>query len=301
MSSTYTPTIGPETVAYKSIEVDGLNIAYREAGNASNPKLVLLHGFPSSSHQYRNLIPALADRFHVIAPDYPGFGESAYPDPDKFSYTFDKLAEVVEGFLEKKGFDRYGLYVQDYGGPVGFRIVTKNPSALEWLIIQNTNAYEIGFTAAWGSLRGDLWKERTPASEAAVAGLLALDTVKAIYLQGSTIPELISPDNWNSDFASLQRPNAHRIQMDLFYDYRTNVALYPKWQAFLKEHQPKTIIFWAQGDIFFTPEGGEAYLPDLPKAEMHRLSAGHFAVEDCLGYISSHMHTFYEARVAPKA
>jgi len=203
MSSTYTPTIGPETVAYKSIEVDGLNIAYREAGNASNPKLVLLHGFPSSSHQYRNLIPALADRFHVIAPDYPGFGDSAYPDPDKFSYTFDKLAEVVEGFLEKKGFDRYGLYVQDYGGPVGFRIVTKNPSALEWLIIQNTNAYEIGFTAAWGSLRGDLWKERTPASEAAVAGLLALDTVKAIYLQGSTLPELISPDNWNSEVASV--------------------------------------------------------------------------------------------------
>jgi pimeloyl-ACP methyl ester carboxylesterase len=200
-----------------------------------------------------------------------------------------------------KGFDRYGLYVQDYGGPIGFRIVTKNPSALEWLIIQNTNAYEIGFTAAWGSLRGDLWKQRTPASEAAVAGLLAFDTVKAIYLQGSTLPELISPDNWNSDFTSLQRPNSHRIQMDLFYDYRTNVALYPEWQAFLKQHQPETIIFWAQGDIFFTPEGGEAYLPDLPKAEMHRLSAGHFAVEDCLGYISSHMHKFYDIRVGPKA
>ena len=301
MSSTYSPTIAPQTVAYKTLEVNGLNIAYREAGDTSRPKIVLLHGFPSSSHQYRNLIPALGDRFHVIAPDYPGFGDSDYPDPDTFSYTFDKLAEVVEHFLEKKGFDRYGLYVQDYGGPVGFRIVTKNPRALEWLIIQNTNAYEVGFTAAWGSLRGDLWKQRTPASEAAVAGLLALDTVKAIYLQGSTIPELISPDNWNSDFASLQRQNAHRIQMDLFYDYRTNVDLYPEWQTFLKQNQPKTIIFWAQGDIFFTPEGGEAYLSDLPKAEMHRLSAGHFAVEDCLDYISGHIHKFYETRVEPQA
>lgn len=298
MADMYSPSIQPKLVTYKTLEIDGLSIGYREAGDATHPKLVLLHGFPSSSHQYRNLIPALADRFHVIAPDYPGFGDSDYPNPDTFPYTFDKLAEVVTHFLEKKGFDRFGLYVQDYGGPVGFRIVTKNPSALEWLIIQNTNAYEIGFTAAWGSLRGDLWKQRTPASEAAVAGLFAFDTVKAIYLQGSTLPELISPDNWNSDFGALERPNSHRIQMDLFYDYRTNVALYPEWQMFLKQHQPETIIFWAQGDLFFTPEGGEAYLADLPKAEMHRLNAGHFAVEDCLDYISSHIHSFYDERVA---
>jgi pimeloyl-ACP methyl ester carboxylesterase len=284
--TTFAPSVSPKLVSYGVLTVDGLNIAYREAGQPGDPKLVLLHGFPSSSHQYRNLIPALADHFHVISPDYPGFGNSDAPDPEKFAYTFDKIAEVVGHFLEQKGFDRFGLFVQDYGGPVGFRIVTAKPDVLEWLIIQNTNAYEIGFTAAWGGLRNALWKNRTPENEAAVASLLEFDTVKAVYLTGSKLPELISPDNWNSDFyTTVQRPNGRRVQLDLFYDYRTNVELYPKWQAFLKERQPSTIIFWGQGDIFFTPAGGEAYLADLPKAEMRRLDAGHFAVEDCLDYI----------------
>jgi pimeloyl-ACP methyl ester carboxylesterase len=286
-------------ITYKMINVDGIDIAYREAGNTSNPKLVLLHGFPSSSHQYRNLIPALADQFHVISPDYPGFGNSDTPDPATFPYTFDKLAEIVGRFLKLKGFDRFGMYVQDYGGPIGFRIVSENPELLEWLIIQNTNAYEVGFTAAWGGLRNALWKNRTPENEAGVEGLLALDTVKAVYLQGSKDPELISPDNWNSDyFVTLQRPHGRQIQMDLFYDYRTNVALYPKWQEFLKKQQPATVIFWGQGDIFFTPEGGEAYLEVLPNAEMHRLNAGHFAVEDCLDYIAENMRRFYRGKVA---
>jgi pimeloyl-ACP methyl ester carboxylesterase len=301
MTTLYTPVASRTTVTYKQETVDGLSIAYREAGDPSSPKLVLLHGWPSSSHQYRNLIPALADRFHVIAPDYPGFGNSDTPDPSTFAYTFDTLAEVVEHFLEQKGFDRFGLFIQDYGGPVGFRLITKNPQRLEWLIIQNTNAYEVGFSAAWGGLRDALWHNRTPENEAAVAGLLALDTVKATYLSGTPVPELISPDVWNSDYLlTLQRPHGRQLQMDLFYDYRTNVTLYPKWQAFLKQHQPKTIIFWGQGDIFFTPAGGEAFLQDLPNAEMHRLSAGHFAVEDCLPYIAEHMHRFYDAVVAPK-
>jgi pimeloyl-ACP methyl ester carboxylesterase len=293
MKTNYIPTLTTGAVAYKTTMVDNLKIAYREAGNPSSPKLVLLHGFPSSSHQYRNLIPALADRFHVIAPDYPGFGNSDMPDPAGFSYTFDKLSEVIEQFLAENGFKHYGLFVQDYGGPVGFRIVTRNPEALDWLVIQNTNAYEIGFTAAWAGLRGALWLDRTAASEEGVAGLLELETVKAVYLHGSEIPELISPDNWNSDFSFLWRPHARRVQMDLFYDYRTNVELYPKWQAFLKERQPKTLIFWAQGDIFFTPEGGDAFLQDLPNAEIHRLSAGHFAVEDCRDYIAANMHRFF--------
>ena len=168
MSANYTPAISPRTVAYQTLSVDGLNIAYREAGNPAHPKLVLLHGFPSSSHQYRNLIPALADRFHVISPDYPGFGNSDFPDPSRFSYTFDNLAEVVERFLRLKGFERFGLYAQDYGGPVGFRVVTENPESLEWLIIQNTNAYEVGFTAAWGGLRDALWHKRSAENEAAV-------------------------------------------------------------------------------------------------------------------------------------
>jgi pimeloyl-ACP methyl ester carboxylesterase len=299
MTQTYSPAITSKTVTYGNKTVDGLSIAYREAGHPSSPKLVLLHGWPSSSHQYRNLIPALADRFHLISPDYPGFGNSDTPDPAIFSYSFDRIAEVVEHFLAAMGFDKFGLYVQDYGGPVGFRIITKKPEVLEWLIVQNTNAYEIGFSEAWGGLRNALWLDRSEANEAGAAGLLALDTVKATYLSGSTIPELVSPDNWNADYLhTLQRPHGRRLQLDLFYDYKNNVALYPKWQAFLREHQPKTILFWGQDDIFFTRAGGEAYLNDLPKAEMHRLSAGHFAVEDCLDYISEHMHRFYDSAVA---
>ncbi|HSR92357.1 MAG TPA: alpha/beta hydrolase [Gemmatimonadales bacterium] len=282
-------------VSYGTVNVDGLSIAYREAGRPESPKLVLLHGFPASSHQYRNLVPALADRFHVIAPDYPGFGLSDRPDPEAWSYTFDHLSEVIERFLQLKGFSRYGLYVQDYGGPVGFRLVTRNPEALEWLVIQNSNAYEVGFTAAWDGLRGALWKNRTPETEAPLHGFLTPETIKTIYLHGAEQPELISPDNWESDSAFMQRPHAVRINLDLFYDYRTNVPLYPAWQRLLRERQPRTLIFWGQTDIFFTPEGGDAYLADLPDAELHRLTAGHFAVEDHLDYIATHMKRFHAA------
>ena len=286
------------SVRYGSIAVDGLNIAYREAGDPANPKLVLLHGYPSSSHQYRDLIRALADRFHLIAPDYPGFGLSDTPDPATFSYTFDRIAQIIERFLAAKGFDRYGLFVQDYGGPVGFRLITNNPEALEWLIIQNSNAYEVGFTAAWDGLRNALWKNPSPATEEPLLGFLARDTVKTIYLHGAKRPELVSPDAWESDIAFLQRPHAARLNLDLFYDYRTNVPLYPEWQAFLRERQPKTIIFWGQSDIFFTPEGGEAYLADLPGAEMHRLDGGHFVVEEHLDYVVSRIGRFYSTKVA---
>ena len=287
-------------VTYSSIDIDGLKIAYREAGMPGRPKVVLLHGFPSSSHQYRDLIRSLSDRFHIIAPDYPGFGNSDTPDPDKYAYTFDYLAAVTEKFLAAKGFDRYGLYVQDYGGPVGFRIVGRHPEALEWLIVQNSNAYEVGFTAVWDGLRGALWKTRSRETEKPLEGFLTRDTIKAIYMQGAMKPEAISPDNWNSDFYFMQRPHSVRMNLDLFYDYRTNVSLYPKWQAFMRDSQPKTLIFWGQDDIFFTAAGGEAFLTDLPKAEIHRLAAGHFAVEDHLDYISDHMHSFYDKMVAKK-
>jgi pimeloyl-ACP methyl ester carboxylesterase len=299
MTTSLTSAITATTVRYSSIEIDGLNIAYREAGEESSPKLVLLHGWPSSSHQYRNLIPALAQRFHVIAPDYPGFGNSDTPDPAKFAYTFDKLADVTEHFLRAKGFERFGVFMQDYGGPVGFRIITRNPDAVEWLVIQNTNAYEVGFSEAWAGLRNALWVNRNSESEAAVAGLLEFSTVKAAYLTGSKAAELISPDNWNSDYyVTLQRPHGRQLQMDLFYDYRTNVQLYPEWQSYLRTVQPKTLIFWGQGDIFFTPAGGEAYLKDLPNAEIHRLEGGHFAVEDFLDHIVSGMIRFYDTKVA---
>jgi len=283
-------------VTYGSIAVDGLNVAYREAGNPTNPKLVLLHGFPASSHQYRDLIRLLADRFHLIAPDYPGFGLSDTPDPATFSYTFDRIAQVIKQFLALKGFNQYGLFVQDYGGPVGFRLIESEPDALEWLIIQNSNAYEVGFTAAWDGLR-NLWKNRSPETEEPLLGLLARDTIKAIYLHGAKRPDLVSPDSWESDSAFMQRPNAARLHLDLFYDYRTNVPLYPRWQALLRERQPETIIFWGQHDMFFTPEGGDAYLADLPAAEIHRLDAGHFAVEDHLDYIATQIRRFYSQRV----
>jgi pimeloyl-ACP methyl ester carboxylesterase len=289
------------TITYETLRINGINVAFREAGRGNHPKLVLLHGFPSSSHQYRNLIPALADQFHVIAPDYPGFGNSDLPDPAKYSYTFDTLSEVVEEFLREKRFNRFGLFAQDYGGPVGFRIVERNPDWLEWLIIQNTNAYEVGFTSAWDGFRGALWKNRTAETEKPLAAFLEVDAIKGIYLHGHKKPELISPDNWNMDFRFMERPNARRVQLDLFYDYRTNVALYPQWQALLREKRPRTIVFWGQDDIFFTREGGEAYLKDLPQAEMHRLDSGHFAVEDCLEYIASNIKRFYLQKVPEKS
>jgi pimeloyl-ACP methyl ester carboxylesterase len=288
-------------VRYGTVAVGGLNIAYREAGDPARPKLVLLHGFPASSHQYRNLVPALASRFHVIAPDYPGFGHSDRPDPAVWPYTFDRIADVIDGFLALKGFDRYGLYVQDYGGPVGFRIWARHLDAVDWLIVQNSNAYEVGFTAAWDGFRGALWQDRSPANEQALSAFLQPDAIKGIYLQGARRPELISPDNWTSDYGFMQRPHAVRINLDLFYDYRTNVPLYPRWQALLRARQPRTLIFWGQDDPFFTPAGGEAYLEDLPEAEIHRLDAGHFAVEDHLEYIARQIRLFYDKQVAGAA
>ena len=296
----YTAPVGARDVKFGTIEIDGIKIAYREAGDPSAPKLVLLHGFPASSHQYRNLIPALADRFHVIAPDYPGFGASEAPDPATFAYTFDHLAEITGKFLGAKGFDHYGLFAQDYGGPVGFRIVGADLKALDWLIIQNTNAYEEGFPSAWDGLRGALWKNRTRETEKPLEGFLTPAAIQSFYQHGSPHPELVSPDNWTYDSGLMARPNSVRINLDLFYVYRTNVALYPKWQRFLRERKPKTLVFWGQDDIFFTRAGGEAYLRDLPKAEIHRLAAGHFAVEDDLPFIAATIKQFYADRVAPK-
>jgi pimeloyl-ACP methyl ester carboxylesterase len=284
-------------ILHKTVDVDGLSLFYREAGDPSNPKLVLLGGFPASSHQFRNLIPALADRFHVVSPDYPGFGNSDMPDPSAFAYTFDRLSVVIERWLEKIGFTRFGLFMQDYGGPVGFRILARHPEWATWLTLQNTNAYEVGFTSAWDGLRNALWKNRSAETEAPLLPFLSLDGIKLVYQHGHRDPARISPDNWNMDFRFMERPNARRVQLDLFYDYRTNVPLYPQWQAFLRQRQPATLIFWGQKDIFFTPEGGESYLVDLPEAEMHRLDSGHFAVEDCLEVIADNMRRFYDAKV----
>ena len=287
---------------YHSAKVRSLDVFYREAGDPANPKLLLLGGFPASSHQFRNLIPALAQRFHVLSPDYPGFGNTEMPDPATWDYTFDHLAEVVEGLLEVVGFTGpMGIFMQDYGGPIGNRLVAQHPDWLQWQVIQNANSYDEGFTEAWDGIRHALWVDRSAENEAALEAFLQPDTVKAIYTTGHPDPSKISPDNWNTDLFFLSRPHAHRVQLDLFYDYRTNAARYGEWQSSLRERQPLTLIFWGQGDIFFTPAGGEAYLHDLPDAELVRLDSGHFAVEDHLEVIAEKIVSFFDARVLPVA
>jgi pimeloyl-ACP methyl ester carboxylesterase len=287
---------------HHTVEVDGLDVFYRQAGDPTSPKLLLLGGFPASSHQFRNLIPALAERFHVVSPDYPGFGNTDMPDPTEWDYTFDHLTAIVEGLLEEIRFTGpMGIYMQDYGGPIGNRIIARHPDWLEWQVIQNANTYEEGFTEVWDGIRHALWANRSPETEAPLEAFLQPDTVESIYTTGHPDPTKISPDNWNMDLFFLARPNAHRVQLDLFYDYRTNVELYPDWQAFLRDKRPPTLIFWGQGDIFFTPEGGEAYLRDLPEAELVRLDSGHFAVEDSLPQISDGITRFYETKVLQAA
>lgn len=283
---------------FKTVSALGLNVFYREAGDPAAPKLLLLGGFPASSHQFRNLIPALADRFHVASFDYPGFGNTEMPDPATWEYTFDHLTEVVEAAMEAIGFtETMGFYMQDYGGPIGYRLIAKHPDWLGWQVIQNANSYEEGFTATWDGIRHVLWANRSAETEAPLEAFLQPDTVKAIYTTGHPDPAKISPDNWNMDLFFLARPHAHRVQLDLFYDYRTNAALYPVWQERLRTMQPKTLIFWGQGDIFFTPEGGEAYLRDLPNANLVRLESGHFAVEDSLDQIAQGIKDFYDKQV----
>jgi pimeloyl-ACP methyl ester carboxylesterase len=284
---------------FHTAKVQGLDVFYRQAGDPGSPKLLLLGGFPSSSHQFRNLIPALADRFHVLSADYPGFGHTDMPDPATWDYTFDHLAEIVDGLLHQVGITGpMGINMQDYGGPIGNRLVANHPDWLQWQIIQNANTYEEGFTEAWDGIRHALWVDRSPENEAALEAFLQPETVKAIYTTGHPDLSKISPDNWTTDLFFLARPHAHRVQLDLFYDYRTNVALYDSWQASLRERQPATLIFWGQGDIFFTPAGGEAYLRDLPDAELIRLNSGHFAVEDNLESIADSIVRFYDQRVA---
>jgi pimeloyl-ACP methyl ester carboxylesterase len=243
-------------------------------------------------------MPALADRFHLVSIDYPGFGNTEMPDPADWDYTFDHLAEVVDEALLAIDFTGpMGLYMQDYGGPIGNRLISLHPDWLQWQIVQNANVYEEGFTEIWDGMRHGLWANRNAETEAPLEALLEPEAVKAIYLTGHPDPTKISPDNWNLDLHFLARPNARTVQLDLFYDYRTNVAQYAAWQRRLRCDQPRTLIFWGQGDIFFTPAGGEAYLRDLPDAKLVRLNSGHFAAEDCLQEIVDGINSFYDEAV----
>ncbi len=285
-------------MTYATRQVDGLSVFYREAGDRGLPTIVLLGGFPSSSHMFRTLMPLLEHRFHLIAPDYPGFGNTDLPDPAGFAYTFDHLATITEQLLVDLGVTRVGWYLQDYGGPIGNRILARHPDWLEWLIIQNANTYEEGFTAVWEGLRHALWVNRTPETEAPLQAFLEPDGVRNIYLHGHRDGSRVSPDAWNMDLAFLARPHARRAQLDLFYDYRTNVALYPQWQQFLRAQQPPTLIVWGKGDIFFTIAGATAYLRDLQDMELHLLDSGHFVLEDHAEAVAELIRRFYEGRVA---
>jgi pimeloyl-ACP methyl ester carboxylesterase len=265
-------------VAYRQIDLNGFKIAYREAGCSRARKIVLLHGFPTSSHMYRELIPALADDYHVIAPDYPGFGYSDSPDRATFSYTFDHLADVVRRFLEAVGVERFSIFVQDYGAPVGFRLASAQPQSIEAIISQNGNAYEEGLSPAWDPIR-QYWEKPTPENRENLRALLQHDFTKLQYVAGARNPELISPDTWTLDQHLLDRPGNAEIQLDLFYDYRNNLAQYPLWQAYFREHQPPVLVIWGRNDLFFGPAGALAYAKDLKDADVHLINAGHFALE----------------------
>nr|WP_229418765.1 alpha/beta hydrolase [Pseudoduganella flava] len=268
-------------VHYRTVNIDSVDVFYREAGPAGKPTLLLLHGFPTSSHMFRNLIPLLADRYHVIAPDYPGFGQSAAPDHKAFAYTFAHLADIVDKLTDALGITRYSMYVMDYGAPIGYRMALKHPERLQTLIVQNGNAYTEGLETFWDPIKA-YWAEDTPQRREAIANLVTLEITKFQYTDGMSDVARISPDNWIVDQALLDRPGNREIQLDLFRDYGSNVPLYPDFQAFFRQYQPPTLIVWGKNDYIFPEPGAHPYLRDLPKAELHLLDTGHFALEDKL-------------------
>ncbi len=268
-----------KSVLYKSKEIEGINIFYREAGNPKNPALILLHGFPTSSHQYRKVLDGLSDQYYLIAPDYPGFGESDYPDPDNFDYSFENLGNIMNRFVESFGLPSYSFMMQDYGAPIGYRIILKHPEKVDALIIQNGNAYEKGLGVAWGDVK-KLWENNTPENRKPLYGAFTLEGLKWQYTHGVRNPEKINPDNWVMDFHRMSRPKIQDMNIDLFYDYRKNLDEYPKWQAYLRKYQPPTLIVWGKGDLFFPASGAEAYKNDLKNIDFHLYDTGHFALEE---------------------
>jgi pimeloyl-ACP methyl ester carboxylesterase len=266
------------TTTYDRVSVDGLGVFYREAGPKDAPTIVLLHGFPSSSREFDPLIPLLATRYHLIAPDFPGFGHSDAPPPSSYEYTFDHLAKTTSDLLEQLKISKYSLYLHDYGGPVGFRIILAHPERLQALIIQNANVYKEGLGAKWTGV-AQYWDDRKAHPEVLDA-FISLAAAEQRHTGGTSHPERYNPDTWIDEYAFLSRPGQREIQGDLLYDYRTNVASYPAWQAWLREHKPPTLVAWGRNDPSFIAAGGEAFRRDLPDAEIHLLDAGHFAFDE---------------------
>lgn len=277
-------------------QIDGLNIFYREAGSKDNPCVLLLHGFPTSSHMFRNLIPALADRYHVLAPDYPGYGQSDMPDRKSFTYSFDRYAELVDQLLHKLGIKRFAMYVMDYGAPVGWRLALKHPDQVTALIVQNGNAYDEGLKEFWDPIK-KYWADRTDENAKPLLKLFTLETTKFQYTDGVDDVTRVSPDNWVHDQALLDRPGNADIQLDMMYDYRTNLPLYPKVQEFLRKHQPPTLIVWGERDFIFPADGAHPYKRDLKELEFHLIPTGHFALEDKADVIVPLIGDFLDRRL----
>ncbi len=278
---------------YRTIQVDRLTIFYREAGPKDAPTLLLLHGFPSSSRMFESLFARLSDRYHLVAPDYPGFGHSDWPDSKKFAYTFDHIADVMNHFIEAMGLSRYTLYMQDYGGPVGFRMALAHPERIEALIVQNAVAHDTGLGAIWKTRRA-FWADRAANERALRENLVSLAATRTRHVGSDPIMERYDPDLWTDEFRFLNQPGQAEIQTDLFYDYRTNVESYPKWQAWMREKQPRLLVVWGKYDPSFDISEPEAYRRDVPKAEVHVLDAGHFALDTAADQISQLIRSFME-------
>jgi pimeloyl-ACP methyl ester carboxylesterase len=281
-------------ICYQTVQIDGLDIFYREAGPRDAPVVLLLHGFPSSSRMYETLLPLLADHYRLIAPDYPGFGHSSAPAPSEFRYTFDQLAHVIERFTEKLELTRYALFVQDYGGPVGFRLAQAHPERVSALIVQNAVAHIEGLGPLWEP-RKAFWRDRAAHEEKVRANFLSFDATRLRHVGHSPRPERYDPDTWTDEFAFLSRPGQVDIQLELFYDYRTNVESYPLWQRYLREHRPPTLVLWGKHDASFMVDAATAYQRDVPDAEVHLLDAGHFALDEACDEIAAHMVRFLSA------
>jgi pimeloyl-ACP methyl ester carboxylesterase len=268
-------------ISYHTADIDGVKVFYREAGPQDAPAVLLLHGFPTSSHMFRNLMPRLADRYHVIAPDYPGYGQSDQPPLDQFTYSFDRLAAIVDRLTEQLGLEQYAIYVQDYGAPVGYRLAQAHPERISAIVVQNGNAYDEGLDNAFWAPIKDYWNDKSDAKAARLRPLVELEATKWQYSEGFRDPvRNVSPDAWIVDQAYLDRPGNAAIQLEMLYSYGTNPPRYPAWQAYFRKHQPPMLIVWGQNDKIFPAAGAMPYLRDLPKAELHLLDTGHFALEE---------------------
>jgi pimeloyl-ACP methyl ester carboxylesterase len=288
------------TTSYRTALVDGLKVFYREAGDPEASTVLLLHGFPTSSHMFRELIPALADRYHVVAPDLPGFGFTEAPDQATFKYSFDHLAEIIDRLTDVLGLSRYAIYVFDYGAPIGFRLAIRHPDRITAVISQNGNAYLEGLSEGWNPIQA-YWKNPSPENRAALRAFLKPETTKWQYTHGVRSPERLSPDSWTLDSALLARPGNDEIQLDLFGDYQSNIALYPKFQEYIRTHRPPLLAVWGKNDPFFLPAGAQAFTRDHSNAEVHLLEAGHFALESQGPEIAAIIRDFLERKLPKQA